>query len=78
VKTGSNASTIAQRVVTGDKKGTQCLGAYPGHPVLGEYKYWELALQVGAVSKQRPENVVMSPMGLGPENDSAGEDQQQL
>jgi hypothetical protein len=38
-----------------------------------------VALQVGGgVSNLRQQNVVMSPQGLGPENDSAGEAQHQL
>jgi hypothetical protein len=32
-------------------KGTQCLGVYLGHPVPGRCKYWDLALQVGEVSR---------------------------
>jgi hypothetical protein len=39
------------RVVRGDGKGTQCLGVYLGHPVPGGYKYEDLVLQVGGVSK---------------------------
>jgi hypothetical protein len=35
-------------------------------------------LYVGRVSILRQENVVVSPEGLGPENDGAGEAQQQL
>jgi hypothetical protein len=38
----------------------------------------DLALQVGGVSNLRQLNMIMSPAGLGPENDCAGEDQQQL
>lgn len=37
-----------------------------------------VALRVGGVSDLRQQNVVMSPAGLGTENDYAGEDQQQL
>jgi hypothetical protein len=46
-----------------------------GHPVPGGYKYGDLVLQVGGPES---ENVIMSRAGLGPENDCAGEDQQQL
>jgi hypothetical protein len=42
VEAGSNTL----RVVAGDENGTQCLGVYLGHPVPGEYKYGDLALQV--------------------------------
>jgi hypothetical protein len=40
-----------EAVVRGDEKGTQCLGVYLGHPVPGGYKYRDLALQVGGVSR---------------------------
>jgi hypothetical protein len=33
------------------RKGTQCPGVYLGHPVPGGYKYGDLALQVGGVSR---------------------------
>jgi hypothetical protein len=51
VEAGQNTSTVALRVVRGDKKGTQCPGVYLGHSVLGGYKYGDLALQVGGVSR---------------------------
>jgi hypothetical protein len=51
VGVGSNTSTVALQVVGADKKGTHCLGLIPGHPVPGGYKYGNLALQVGGVSK---------------------------
>jgi hypothetical protein len=38
------------------------------------YIYEDLALQVGETSNLRQQNVVMSPTGLGSENDCAGED----
>jgi hypothetical protein len=53
VEAGSNTSTLALRVAGGDEKGTQCLGVKLGHPVPVEYKYWDLALQVGGVSNLR-------------------------
>jgi hypothetical protein len=43
----SNTSTVALRVVGGDKKGYQCLGYNWAHPVPGGYKYGDLDLQVG-------------------------------
>jgi hypothetical protein len=43
VEAGSNTSTVALRVVRGDGKGTQCLP--------GGYKYGDLVLQVGGLSK---------------------------
>jgi hypothetical protein len=45
-------STVALRVVRGDKKGTQCPGVYLGYPVPGGYKYGDLALYVGGVSNE--------------------------
>jgi hypothetical protein len=51
VEAGRNISTVALRVVRGDGKGTQCPGVYLGHPVPWRYKYGDLALQVGAVSR---------------------------
>jgi hypothetical protein len=74
VEAGSNTSTVALRVVGGEEWETQCLG----HHVPGGYKYGDLTLQVGGVSNLGQQNVVMSPAGLGPENDCAGEPQQQL
>jgi hypothetical protein len=51
VKAGSNTSTVALRVVGGDEKGTQC---YNWATLFsGAYKYWDLALQFGAVSNLR-------------------------
>jgi hypothetical protein len=69
-----NASTVALRVVGGKEKRTKCLGIYSGQPVPRGYKHGDLALQVGGVSNLREQNMVMSPAGLGPENDCAGED----
>jgi hypothetical protein len=43
--------TTALRVVRGDGKGTQCPGEYLVHPALGGYKYGDLALQVGGISR---------------------------
>jgi hypothetical protein len=51
VEAGQNSSTVALRVVRGDEKGTQCPGVYLGHPVSGGYKFGDLALQVGGVSR---------------------------
>jgi hypothetical protein len=51
---------------------------YLGHRDPGGYKYGALAPQVGGVSNLRQQNMVMSPAGPGPENDCAGEGQQQL
>jgi hypothetical protein len=78
VEAGSTTSTVALLVVGGDGKGTQYLGVWQGYPVPGWYKYGDLALQVEGVSNLRQQNVVMSPAGLGPENDCAGEAQQQV
>jgi hypothetical protein len=51
VEARENTSTVALLVVRGDGKGTQCPGVYLGHPVPGGYKYGDLALQVGGVSR---------------------------
>jgi hypothetical protein len=48
VKTRSNGSTVALRVVGGDEKGTQCLG-YNWATLFLEDKYGDLALQVRGV-----------------------------
>jgi hypothetical protein len=53
-------------------------GGITGHPVPGGYKYVDLALQVGGILNLRQQNMVTSPAGLGPKNEFAGEDQQQL
>jgi hypothetical protein len=47
VEAGSSTSTLALLVVGGDEKRTQC------HPVLGGYKYGDLAFQFGGVSDLR-------------------------
>jgi hypothetical protein len=68
VKVGSNPSTIALRVVGGDEKENPVPGSITGPPcssgmyIRGPGLSW----------------VVMSPAGLKPENNCAGEDQQQL
>jgi hypothetical protein len=53
VEAGPNTSTVALRIVGGDQEGTQCLGLKLGHPVPEEYKYEDLALQVGGVYNLR-------------------------
>jgi hypothetical protein len=73
VKAGSNTSTKG-----GNEKETQCLRLQPGQTVPGGYKYGDLALQVEAVPNLRQQNMVMSPAGLGPENDCADEFHQKL
>jgi hypothetical protein len=45
---------------------------------LGGYKYGDLALQVGCSTESETVKMVMSPAGLGHENNCAGENQQQL
>jgi hypothetical protein len=72
---GSNTSTIALRVIGGDKKGVQCPGVKLGHTIPEGYEYGDLALQVG-VSNLRQQNMVISPVELGPENDWADRDHQ--
>jgi hypothetical protein len=46
VEAGSNISTVALKV-TGDKKGTQCLGYNWATLLLGRYKYRYMDFQVG-------------------------------
>jgi hypothetical protein len=53
VEAWSNISTEFLRVVGGHEKGTQRLGVQLGHPVPGEYKYGDVALQDGGVSNLR-------------------------
>jgi hypothetical protein len=53
-------TTVALRVVRGDRKGTQCPGAYLGHSVPGRYKYGDLALQVGESQELGQSNMVES------------------
>jgi hypothetical protein len=53
VEAGHNTSTVALRVVRGDGKGTQYPGVYLGNLVPRGYKYGDLALQVGGVSRSR-------------------------
>jgi hypothetical protein len=62
---GSNTSTASLRVVRVDGKETQCSGVKLGKPVLREYKYGDLALQVGGVSNLSEKNTVLCPAVLG-------------
>jgi hypothetical protein len=48
-----------------------------GHPVPGEYKYRDLALQVGEVSNETVK-YGLSSAGLGPESDCCGKAQKKL
>jgi hypothetical protein len=49
-----NTSTIAQQIIGGDKKGTQCLRRVKlAHLVPRGYKYGNLALQIRGVSNLR-------------------------
>jgi hypothetical protein len=70
VEAVTNTSTVVLGVV-GDEKGTHCLGLQLDHPVPGGNKYEDLDLHVGGVSNLRQRNMVMSPAGLGLENDCA-------
>jgi hypothetical protein len=49
-----------------------------GPPCSWEYKYGNLALQVGGVSNLRQKNMVTSSVRLRPYNDRIGEDQQHI
>jgi hypothetical protein len=60
------------------RKGNPVLRGVTGPPVPGGYKYGDLALQVGGLLDPETVNMVMSPAGLGPEHDCAGEGQKQL
>jgi hypothetical protein len=46
-------SNVALGVVTSDQRAAQCLAVHLGHPDLEEYKYRDLAQQVGGVSNSR-------------------------
>jgi hypothetical protein len=48
---GVSCQLLIYEVKRGDEKGAQCPGVYLGHPVPGGYKYGDLALQVGGVSR---------------------------
>jgi hypothetical protein len=48
---GRKLTSTSTSVVRGDGKGTQCPGVYLSYPVPGGYKYGDLALQVGGVSR---------------------------
>jgi hypothetical protein len=48
------------------------------HSVPREYKYGHLDLQVEGVWNLKQKNMVASPGVLGPDNDGASKDQQQL
>jgi hypothetical protein len=74
VEAGYYTSIVALLVVRGDEKGTQCPRVYLAHPVPGGYKYNDLALQVGGIS--RIGTIKYDPAGLRSECDCAGEDQQ--
>jgi hypothetical protein len=74
MEAGSNASTIALRVVRGNEKRTQCLGVKLGHPVPGGNKYGDLVLQVEGISNLRLLNMVMRPAGLKSVNVFAGKE----
>jgi hypothetical protein len=54
----------------------QCPGVQLGCPVPAANKYRNMAHQVGGVSNLRI--MVMSPAGIGPQKDCAGEAQQWL
>jgi hypothetical protein len=60
VEARENTSTETLRVVRGDEKGTQCPGVYLGDPVPGEYKYGNLALQVGGVSNETAKYYILA------------------
>jgi hypothetical protein len=47
------------------------------HPVPGGYKYEDLALQAGGVSRIETIKYLLRAAGLRPERDCAGEDLQQ-
>jgi hypothetical protein len=71
-----NTHTVALRVVRGDGKGTQCPGVKLDHHIPGGYKHWDLALQVGGVSKSGTIKYDLEPAGLRLESDLAGDARQ--
>jgi hypothetical protein len=60
------------------RKGNPVPGSITGPPCSGGYKYGDLALWVGESRISDSKIWSRVPPGLGPENDCAGEDQQQL
>jgi hypothetical protein len=55
------------------RKGTQCPEVYLGHPVPLGYKYRDLALQVGGVSRIGTMKYVLESHGTQTESNCAGE-----
>jgi hypothetical protein len=65
------------RVVRGDGKGTQCLGVLLGHLAPGDINTGSGPPSLGSLESETVKYGHES-RGLGPKNDYAGEDQQQL
>jgi hypothetical protein len=53
VERGLNTSIAALRVIGGDGKVNPVAGGITGPPVPGEYKYEDIALQVGSIPNLR-------------------------
>jgi hypothetical protein len=69
-----NISTVTLRVVGEAEKGTHCLGVYWATLFAGDINTGTCPSRLA----QSRINMVISPVGLGPENDSAGDGHQRL
>jgi hypothetical protein len=61
VEAGYNTSTVVPASRKRRRKGNPVPGVYLGHPVPGGYKYGDLALQVGEVSRIGTMKYVLEP-----------------
>jgi hypothetical protein len=78
VEAGSNTSTVGLRVVGGDEKEPSAWGYNRATLFLGDINTRTWPSRLGESQIRDSKNVVMSPAGLGPENDCAGEAQKKL
>jgi hypothetical protein len=77
MQAGWNTSTVALRAVRGYEKATQCPGRYNWATLfMGDLNTGAWRSRLG-VSEIETINMVLSPAGLRPERDCAGESQQQ-
>jgi hypothetical protein len=74
VEAGYSTSTVALRVVGGDKKGNP---VYLGHPIPERYKYGDQALKIGGISRIGTIKYGLECCGTPPLRHCNGEDQQQ-
>jgi hypothetical protein len=74
---GLNTSTVALRVVGGDEREASAWGYNWANLFLGDINTGTWPFRLRSLEFETV-NVVMSPTGVGPQNDCADEDQQQL